>query len=81
MVKSSDLVSVGTFRSGAHAEKAKRILDEAGIDSMIRLDPLNWPDRDKAGESGYYPARSRAQLLVSTEDFGKARETLDQPSN
>ncbi len=76
-MKSSDMIAVSTHRSTAHAQKAKRTLDEAGIESMIRLDPLNWPDRDKAGESGYYPAQDRAQLMVKPEDFEKAVKALD----
>jgi hypothetical protein len=37
-MKSSDLVVVSTFPSTADAESAKGILDEEGIDSMIRAD-------------------------------------------
>ena len=37
-MKSSDLVVVATFRSTPDAQIAKGILDEAGIESMIRAD-------------------------------------------
>lgn len=37
-MKTSALVSLSTFRSTADAQIAKGILDEAGIDSMIRAD-------------------------------------------
>ena len=67
-MKSSDLVVVSTFPSTADAEIAKGILDEEGIDSMIRA--------DNAG--GMYPAISRAELLVRTEDVQKANEGLNR---
>jgi Putative prokaryotic signal transducing protein len=67
-MKSSDLVVVSTFPSTADAEIAKGILDEQGIDSMIRA--------DNAG--GMYPAISRAELLVRTEDVQKAKEELNR---
>ena len=35
-MKSSDLIVVATFRSTPDAQIAKGILDEAGIESMIR---------------------------------------------
>ena len=63
---SSDLVSVSTFRSTADALIAKGVLDEAGIESMMRT--------DNAG--GMYPAISGAELLVRSEDVAKAREAL-----
>ena len=65
-MSSSDLIAVSTFRSTADAQIAKGILDEAGIDSMIRA--------DNAG--GMYPAISGAELLVRAEDLGKAHEAL-----
>jgi Putative prokaryotic signal transducing protein len=64
--KSPELVSVGTFRSIADAQIAKGILDEAGIESMIRS--------DNAG--GMYPAIDAAYLLVRAEDVDKADEAL-----
>jgi len=63
---SSDLVAVSTFRSTADALIAKGVLDEAGIESMMRA--------DNAG--GMYPAISGAELLVRSEDVAKAREAL-----
>lgn len=67
-MKSSDLVVVATFRSTTDAQIAKGILDEAGIESMIRA--------DNAG--GMYPAISGAELLVRTEDVQKANEALNR---
>jgi hypothetical protein len=65
-MKSSDLVVVSTFRSTADAQIAKGILNEAGIESMIRA--------DNAG--GMYPAISGAELLVRREDVQKASDGL-----
>jgi hypothetical protein len=62
----SDLVVVSRFRSAADAEIAKGILDEAGIESMIRS--------DNAG--GMYPAMAEAELLVRTEDLDRASDAL-----
>ena len=64
--KSSELVSVGTFRSVADAQIAKGILDEAGVESMIRS--------DNAG--GMYPAIDGAYLVVRAEDVDRAHEAL-----
>jgi hypothetical protein len=66
MAKISELVAVSTFRSMADALIAKGILDEAGIESMVRS--------DNAG--GMYPALAGADLLVRTEDVSKANEAL-----
>ena len=65
-MKSSDLVVVSTFRSTAEAQIAKGILDDAGIESMIRA--------DNAG--GMYPAISGAELLVRREDVARASDDL-----
>ena len=67
-VKSSELIALSTFRSTADAQIAKGILDESGIESMIRA--------DNAG--GMYPAISGAELLVRSEDVDKARAALDR---
>jgi len=67
-MKSSEIVVVSTFRSTADAQIAKGILDEVGIESMIRA--------DNAG--GMYPAISVAELLVRTEDVDKANEALNR---
>jgi len=66
MSRAADLVAVSTFRSIADALIAKGILDEAGIESMIRS--------DNAG--GMYPAMDAAYLLVRAEDADRAREAL-----
>ena len=67
-MSSSDLIAVSTFRSSADAQLAKGILDEVGIESMIRA--------DNAG--GMYPAISGAELLVRSEDLKKAHDALDR---
>jgi hypothetical protein len=65
-MSSSDLIAISTFRSTADAQIAKGILDEVGIESMIRA--------DNAG--GMYPAMSGAELLVRSEDVDKAHDAL-----
>jgi hypothetical protein len=65
-MSSPDVIILSTFRSIADAHIAKGILDEAGIESMIRS--------DNAG--GMYPAISGAELLVRSEDVDKAQEAL-----
>jgi len=65
-MKSQELVVVSTFPSTADATVAKGVLDEAGIDSMVRA--------DDAG--GMYPAIGGAELLVRSEDVPSAREAL-----
>ena len=67
-MSSSHLITISTFRSTVDAQIAKGILDEAGIESMIRA--------DNAG--GMYPAISGAELLVRSEDLDKARSALHQ---
>ncbi len=62
----SGLVVVSTFRSMADAQIAKGVLQDVGIESMLRA--------DNAG--GMYPALGGTELLVRTEDFRKARESL-----
>ncbi|HXD16898.1 MAG TPA: DUF2007 domain-containing protein [Vicinamibacterales bacterium] len=59
-------MSIGTFRSTADARIAQGILDEAGIESMIRS--------DNAG--GMYPAIDGAYLLVRAEDVDRANDAL-----
>jgi hypothetical protein len=66
MSEISDLVAVATFRSTADALIAKGILDEVGIESMVRS--------DNAG--GMYPAIDGAYVLVRAEDVDRAQEAL-----
>ena len=61
-----DLIAVSNFRSTTDAQIAKGILDEAGIDSIIRS--------DNAG--GMYPAIDGAALLVRAEDAQEAGRIL-----
>ena len=67
-MKSSELIIVSTFRSTTDAQIAKGILDEAGIESMIRS--------DNAG--GMYPAMAGADLLVRADDIEKATDALQR---
>lgn len=62
----SELVAVATFRLPAEAEIAKGMLDQAGIESMIRTDDIG----------GMYPGIAGTQLLVRAEDADSAREAL-----
>lgn len=62
----AELVSVSTFRSTADAQLAKGVLDDAGIDCMIRS--------DNAG--GMYPSLAGVELLVRSEDLERATELL-----
>jgi hypothetical protein len=62
----SELIAVSTFPSTVDAQIAKGVLDEAGIESMIRS--------DNAG--GMYPAIAGAELLVRAEDLARATEAL-----
>lgn len=66
-MKLPDLIAVSTFPSTADAQIAKGILDDAGIDSMIRS--------DNAG--GMYPSLAGTELLVRAEDVSRAKELLD----
>jgi hypothetical protein len=61
-----DLISIGTFRSTADAQIVKSILDDVGIDSVIRADT----------SSENYRAISGAELLVEREDIHEASEAL-----
>jgi len=66
-MSSPPLVVIRTFRSTAEAGVAKGVLDEAGIESMIRS--------DNAG--GMYPALAGADLLVRQDDVETALEALE----
>lgn len=67
-MESSNIVVISTFWSTADALIAKGILDEVGIESMIRS--------DNAG--GMYPAMAGAELLVRAEDVRDANEALNR---
>lgn len=64
----ADLVVVSMFRSVADARLGKGILDEVGIESMIRS--------DNAG--GMYPALDAAALVVRSEDLDAAAQALNR---
>ena len=63
-----ELVTISTFPSLADAQIAKGLLDDAGIESMIRADD----------GGGMFPAIGGANLLVRREDVDKARDALQQ---
>ena len=66
MPETSELVVVSTFRSVAEAVIAQGILDEVGIESIVRS--------DNAG--GMYPALAGADLLVRADDIERAHDAL-----
>jgi uridine phosphorylase len=66
MTPQHDLVIVSTFHSIADAQIAKGVLDEIGVQSLVRS--------DNAG--GMYPALDSADLLVRAEDVEKAMDAL-----
>ena len=68
MTAKNDLVTVSTFRSVADAQVAKGILDESGVESLVRS--------DNAG--GMYPPLDSVDLLVRAEDIEKATEALNR---
>jgi len=65
-VTDPELVVVSTFRSRTDAQIAKGVLDEVGIESMVRA--------DDAG--GMYRGIAEAELLVRAEDVDKAKDAL-----
>jgi len=67
-MKTSELVTVATFPSIAQAQVAQGVLDEMGIESLIRS--------DNAG--GMYPALDAAVLLVRSEDLEAGRQALSR---
>ena len=74
-MKASNVISVSTFRSRVRAQDAKRILDEAGIESMIQRDP-RYVDPDRDSRDGRYPHSDYAHVMVRAEDVDKAVEAL-----
>jgi hypothetical protein len=67
-MKSAELVSVATFGSTADAHVAKGILDEVGVECMVRS--------DNAG--GMYPGIGGVELLVRAEDVQRAADALSR---
>ena len=65
-MNTGELVTIEVFRSTTDAEIAQGVLDEVGIESIIRS--------DNAG--GMYPGIDGAVLLVRPEDAEKAQEAL-----
>ena len=62
----SDLVAVSVFQSDVEAGIARDVLEDVGIESMIRSDDVG----------GMYPGIGGVELLVRAEDLEKAREAL-----
>ena len=80
-MKSPDLIAVSIFRTQADAQKAKSLLDQAGIESELRSDPSNF-HRDDAPTQGKHFAESNAtQLMVRVEDIDKAGGLLRKVTN
>jgi hypothetical protein len=67
----SDLIVVSTFPSPAEAQIAKGVLDDAGIESLIRA--------DNAG--GMLPAIGGVDVMVRADDVEKANEALHRRHN
>jgi hypothetical protein len=75
-MSSSDLIAVSTFRSQDDAQKAKGVLDKAGIESLIRSDPtiIRWgPTQGK-----HFAESNAAQLMVKAEDADRAAVALSE---
>ena len=68
-MKIAELVPVWVFPSLPDAQVAQGVLDEVGIESVIRS--------DNAG--GMYPALDATALLVRSEDVAMATEALASP--
>jgi hypothetical protein len=66
MSSQHELVTVSTFNSLADAQIARGILDEVGIQSLVRS--------DNAG--GMYPSLGSTDLVVRAEDLEKAMDAL-----
>lgn len=76
-MRSSDVVTVGSFRTKAHAQKAKHLLDQAGIESTIRPDPsIIDRNQDPTINRRYSAYSDGAQLMVRGEDEDKALHAL-----
>jgi hypothetical protein len=65
-MKSSPLVVISSFPSTADALIAKGVLDDMGIESMVRS--------DNAG--GMYPSLASVDLVVRAVDADKAADAL-----
>jgi hypothetical protein len=81
-MKSSNLIAVAIFRSRAAAQKAKSVLDQAGIESEIRSDPTNMHWVPTQGK--HFAESNASQLMVRAEDIDEAGEVLrkgHQPSD
>jgi hypothetical protein len=78
-MRSSDVISVGTFRTKAHAQKAKHILDQAGVESMMRRDAMTL-DRlqDPTVNKRFSSYTDHVQLMVRGEDVDKALHALQR---
>ena len=68
MKSDDELVTISTFRSVADALIAQGILDEIGVESLVRS--------DNAG--GMYPALDSADLRVRAADAETAADALNR---
>jgi hypothetical protein len=66
----SQLVVLSTFPSVADAQLAQGVLEDVGIESMVRTDD----------GGGMYPGIGGAELLVRVEDADRATEALNAPA-
>jgi hypothetical protein len=75
-----DMIAVSTFRTKGAAQIAKRMLDEVGIESVIRPDPMI-VDRlqDPTINRRYANYNDHVQLMVMAADADKARAALHGP--
>ena len=62
----SELVVISTFATAIEAELARAVLNDAGIESLIRT--------DNAG--GMYPPMGNAELLVRKQDVAQATQAF-----
>lgn len=67
----SELTVVSTFRTPAEAQVAQGMLEDAGIQTLVRS--------DNAG--GMYPSLAEVELLVRVEDLDRATELLRDPGD
>ena len=70
-MEDSDFIVVSTFPSAADAQIAKGVLDDAGIESLVRA--------DNAG--GMIPALGGVDVLVRADAVQKANEALHRRHN
>ena len=73
-MRSLNLIAVSTFRSQDDAQKAKSVLDEAGIESLIQSDPTIIRCGPTQGK--HFAESNSTQLMVRAEDADSAAVAL-----